>query len=134
MILPNGAILAVVDGKRLQLFRKIGHEPQINLAGPAVPDIAAASGGTGGRHRNSAANPARHRLDEDDFAAAAAGYLNAEALSGRIGQLVVVADPRTLGELRKHYHDVLAARLVGEIGKHLTERSAQTVAEAITAA
>jgi protein required for attachment to host cells len=37
----------------------------------------------------------RH-LREDDFAAAAACYLNRGTLGGEIEQLVIVADPRTL--------------------------------------
>jgi protein required for attachment to host cells len=134
MILPNGATVAVVDGSKLQVFRNVGHEPHVSLTGPAEPDLEAASGGTGGRHHSSSANPDRQRLQEDDFAAAATDYLNKEVLAGRIDQLVVVADPRTLGELRKHYHDQLAARLLGELPKHMTGSTPEALTAAIAAA
>jgi hypothetical protein len=45
-----------------------------------------------------------HQQDEDRFAADAADMLKREVLAGRIGALIVVAAPSTLGELRKHYH------------------------------
>ena len=34
--------------------------------------------------------------------------------------LIVVAPPRTLGALRKHYHKEVERRLIGEISKDLT--------------
>jgi protein required for attachment to host cells len=34
--------------------------------------------------------------------------------------LIIVAPPRTLGELRKYYHDELNRRLAGEVPKNLT--------------
>jgi protein required for attachment to host cells len=134
MILPNGAIVAVVDGQRMQLFRNLGHEPHIDLVGLPEPDLGTGNTGSGARHQSSSANPDRRRLREDDFAAAAAGYLNRGALGGEIEQLVIVADPRTLGELRKHFHDVLAGKLIGQLPKALTGRSSETIRNAIAEA
>ncbi len=34
--------------------------------------------------------------------------------------MIIVAPPRTLGELRKHYHKEVEKRLAGEIAKDLT--------------
>lgn len=134
MILPNGAVVAVVDGEKMRLFRNSGHEPHINLMNLPEPDLGAGNTGSGSRHRSSSANPDGRRLEEDDFAAAAADYLNREALAGKIGQLVVVADPRTLGELRKHFHDVLAAKLIGQLAKDLTGHPTDAVQSAIAGA
>ncbi|WP_080512143.1 host attachment protein [Mesorhizobium japonicum] len=53
--------------------------------------------------------------------------LNRQVLGGQIANLIVIAAPRTLGELRKHYHQKLSAVLVGEIPKDLTRRSAQEI-------
>lgn len=58
-------------------------------------------------------------MDEDQFAARAAGLLNREVLGGHIRALFVVAAARTLGELRKHYHGGLQACLLGEIAKDM---------------
>jgi protein required for attachment to host cells len=41
-------------------------------------------------------------------------------LANEFESLIVVAPPRTLGELRKHYHQELQKRLVGEVPKNLT--------------
>ena len=61
-----------------------------------------------------------HQLEEDRFAAQAAELLRERALSNDFETLIIVAPPRTLGELRKHYHKEVSARLVGELPKDLT--------------
>lgn len=134
MILPNNAVVAVVDGRSLQLFRSSGHEPHINLLDLPTPDLGVGKAGSGSRHRSSAANPDDRRQSEDDFAAAVADYLNREALGDRIGQLLIIADPRTLGELRKHFHDTLTAKLIGQLAKDLVGRPPEAIKAAIAAA
>ncbi|MCR5858658.1 host attachment protein [Mesorhizobium sp. J428] len=127
MILLNETTVAVVDGARLRLFRNRGHEPQIDLVELAEPAIAAENQGSGGRHHSSTANPDMSRLAEDNFAAAAADHLNRQVLSGEIGTLFVIADPRTLGELRRHFHDTVRAKLVGDLAKDLTAQDRQDI-------
>ena len=56
------------------------------------------------------------------FAASAAEMLKKRALRNEFSQLVVVAPPKTLGELRKHYHKEVSSRLLGEISKDLSNR------------
>ncbi len=129
MILPNGAIVAVVDGERMRLFRNNGHEPHIALIDLPKPNLDVENAGSGERHRNSAGNPDRSRLKEDDFAAAAAAYLNQEALAGKIAALVIIADPRTLGELRQNLHGTLEAKLVGQIAKDLMAHSREAITD-----
>ncbi len=134
MILPNGTTVAVVDGEKLRLFHNKGHEPRIELTALSDHDIKAANGGSGTRHRNAAANPDEARLREDDFAAAAAAFLNRQALGAAIETLFVVADPRTLGEIRRDFHDVLTARLAGTLAKDLTGHDVDAIAAAIARA
>jgi protein required for attachment to host cells len=134
MILPNGTVVAVVDGERMRLFCNRGHEPHIELIELPKLHPAAAGAGSGGRHHSSTANPDSYRLREDDFAAAAAGYLNREALAGAFEHVLIIADPRTLGELRKHFHASLTAKLVGELGKDLAAQSVEAIKDAITGA
>jgi protein required for attachment to host cells len=131
MILPNGAFVAVLDGQRMRLFRNNGHEPHVSLVDLPKLDLDAENTGSGGRHRSSSANPDNSRIEEDNFVAAAAAYLNREALAGKIGALVIIADPRTLGELRQHFHSVLEAKLLGQIAKDLVEHSRETIEAAI---
>lgn len=134
MILANGTIVAVTDGEKLRLFRNKGHEPRIDLVELDEPALHAANIGSGGRHRTSTANPDHSRLREDDFAAAVAKYLNREALTEAFEHVVVVADPRTLGELRKHVEPSLKAKLAGELDKDLVKHSLEAIENTLAAA
>ena len=79
-------------------------------------------------------DPGHGQAEEDGFAAGIADLLNRQVLDGKITDLVVVAAPRALGELRKHYHQKLSAKLVGEIAKDLTGHAVHDVEKAIAAA
>lgn len=131
MILPTGAVVAVADGTALKLFRNRGAEPEIDLVAIAVPGLEAVNSGSGQRHHDANDNPDNDRRAEDRFAAAAAEHLNGLALNGSIDKLVVIADPRTLGELRKGFHANLKARIVGELPKDLVDHSVQDLVAAI---
>ncbi|WP_256215449.1 baeRF12 domain-containing protein [Sphingobium sp. AP50] len=48
--------------------------------------------------------------------------------------LVIVAAPRTLGELLKHYHKSLSAVPVGEISKELTAQAMSDIEKTVAAA
>ena len=134
MKIPKGATIAVADGEILNLYRNSGEESAPKLV--AMPDAIVATGnkGSGGRHQSSSANPSDSQQDEDGFAAGTAAMLNTRVLDGKIDDLIIVAAPRTLGELRKHYHKSLSAILVGEISKDLTGHSLAEVEKAIIAA
>lgn len=131
MILPNNATVAVADGESLRLFRNGGHEAELRLEALPDPSFEVGDGGSGGRHHSGSDNPDASRLNEDSFAAAAAAWLNKSVLEGRIGSLVVIAAPKTLGELRKHYHKQLQAVLAGELSKDLTGHSVADVEAAL---
>ena len=131
MILKNDTLVAVTDGERLRLFKSKGHEPHLELIemdGPAMDRIHA---GSGGRHRSSTAKPDDARLREDDFAGSVAAYLNDQAAEPTYEHLLVIADRRTLGELRKHYQPVLIAKLAGEVGKDFVKQSVESIKNAI---
>jgi len=134
MKIPQGTTIAIVDGEQLNLFNNGGTEAAPKLT--ALPDVAISTEnmGSGGRHQSSSANPSDSQQDEDSFAAGTADMLNKRVLSGKIASLIVVAAPRTLGELRKHYHKSLSAILVGEIAKDLTGHSVADVEKIIEAA
>lgn len=131
MILPNGAVVAVADGENLKLFRNRGPETEVDLVAVEVPSLEAVNSGSGLRHHDANDNPDNDRRAEDRFAAATANHLNSLALDGTIDKLVVIADPRTLGELRKAYHAKLKDRIIGELAKDLTGHSVQDIVAAI---
>ncbi|WP_395447924.1 host attachment family protein [Aminobacter sp. UC22_36] len=134
MIIPKGAIVAVADGERLNLFRNSGDEANPKLTASAVEDVTNSNKGSGARHQSSSGNPDNSQIDEDSFAAGTADMLNRQVLGGQIYNLIIIAAPRTLGELRKHYHQKLSAVLVGEIAKDLTGHSAQEIEKAVAGA
>ena len=129
----KNALVAVVDGANLKLFKNTGDAASLKLTEQAAGDVSTENKGSGGRHSSSSANPADSQQDEDAFAAGVAEMLNRKAMGGSVEELVVIAAPRTLGELRKHYHKTLTAKLAGEIAKDLTGNSVSDVEKAVGA-
>ena len=132
MQLPHGATVAVADGEKLLMFKNIGDEAAVKLENLDAGEVAAENAGSGLRHHSSSANPDNGQSEEDGFAGGIADMLNKKVLSGDITALVVVAAPRTLGELRQNYHKNLSAILIGELAKDLTGHSVHDIEGAIT--
>lgn len=132
MNLPNNTLVLVADGRKMLFLRNHGDTAQIDLHVEAhreqdnPPNRDQASDAPGrsfasvGRRRSAMEETDFHQIAEDRFAAEAADLLRERALGGDFETLVVVAPPRTLGELRKHYHKEVASRIVKEIHKDLT--------------
>lgn len=134
MKLPKGATVAVADGAKLVLFRNTGTEtgPELTLVPHGEVETHNKSAG---QNRPSVQDDRNDdQLEEFAFAAGVAEILNKKVLTHKIDALVVIAAPRTLGELRRHYHKELEARLVGEIAKDLTGHSIPDILKAIAAA
>lgn len=134
MKIPKKSLIAVVDGEKLNLYQNSGDEHAPNLTALPDAEVSTENMGSGGRHQSSSANPSDSQQDEDSFAAGVAEVLNKRALAGKIEHLIVIAAPRTLGELRKHYHKALEAKLVGEISKDLTGHAIADIEKAVAAA
>lgn len=75
-----------------------------------------------------------HQLEEDRFAAETAEMLKKRALNNEFESLIIVAPPKTLGELRKHYHKEVSDRLRGELDKDLTGHTVPQIEEALVKA
>lgn len=131
MQLPKGATVAVADGTKLHLYRNSGDAAHPKLSALPEPAIGSDNKSAGVRHPSSSANPNDSRLEEDSFAVATAGWLNQQVLGGKIDDLFVIAAPKTLGELRKHYHKNLSAKLLGELAKDLTGRPLADIEAAV---
>ena len=131
MKIPHDSFVLVADGKKSLFFRNEGDGDFPNLIverkdGHADPkDREIKSDGPGrafssvGDGRSAYEEADFHQLAEDRFAADTAEMLKARALGNDYEALVVVAPPRTLGELRKHYHKEVERRLVAEVPKDL---------------
>ncbi len=128
MQLAHGTIVAVADGKKFTLYRNGGSDSAPALTAIGSPGVGRHVSDAGVRHHGGAANPSDRQIDEDGFAAATAGVLNTMALANEIDTLVVIAPPKTLGELRQHWHKVTAGKITAEIGKEMTGASTAEIA------
>ncbi len=75
-----------------------------------------------------------HQLEEDRFAAETAELLKKRAHANDFETLIIIAPPKTLGELRKHYDKALESRLAGEVDKDLTGHTVPQIEEALARA
>lgn len=110
-------------------------------SGAGAPNVAQGGGNHAGGQgaqfapsRGSFEETDFHQLEEDRFAAHAADLLKKRALARKFEHLVVIAPPKTLGEMRKHYHKEVSDRLIGELAKDLTGHPVDQIEHAIAAA
>jgi protein required for attachment to host cells len=134
MQLPQNTVIAVADGEKLALFRNKGNAANVQLKAMPSAEVDSSKIVSGARHPSSAANPDDSQQDEDGFSNGVAGLLNARVLEGDIKSLVIVAAPRTLGEMRKGYHKSLSDVLIGELDKDLTGHTIPEIEKALAAA
>ena len=132
MQIPNGTFVVVADGKKMLFFRNEGDEdyPQFELENKRKQELppnrelktneAGRSFAKGSEHRSKVQDTDFHQLEEDRFATETAELLYKRAHRNDFEKLLIIAPPRTLGELRKHYHKEVEDRLLGEIDKDLT--------------
>lgn len=143
MQLPHNIAVLVADGRKMLLLRNEGDAAHPNLVvelgeelvNPADRDQKSdapgrASSQTGGR-QSTVDEVDFHQQEEDRFAGETAAILKREAEAGSFESLIVVAPPRTLGELRKHYHVTVSEKLAGEIGKDLTGHTIPDIEKAL---
>ncbi|MBN8811325.1 MULTISPECIES: host attachment family protein [Sphingomonas] len=143
MRVPRDAIVLVADGRKLLMLRNEGDALRPNLQlerkeeqenpanGEQASDAPGRSFQSVGARRSAYEETDFHQLEEDRFAADAAALLKARALRNEFESLIIVAPPRTLGALRKHYHKEVSDRLTAEIAKDLTRHTVPQIEEAL---
>lgn len=146
MQVPHKAMVVVADGRKMLFLRNEGDADYPNLElerkreQDNPPDRAQSTDAPGttfssvGNGRSSYQETDFHQLEEDRFAAETAELLKKRALNQDFEALVIVAPPRTLGELRKHYHKEVAVRLIGELDKDLTGHPIDAIEQALVSA
>jgi protein required for attachment to host cells len=133
MQVPHNTFVVVADGQKMLFFRNEGDAEFLKLEVerkreqevPADRDLKTSEAGrtfdaSGGAGRSAYEETDFHQLEEDRFAAETAELLKKRALRNDFDSLIIVAPPKTLGELRKHYHKEVEKRITGEIAKDLT--------------
>ena len=145
MKIAHGTLVMVADGAKLLLFRNEGDEKYAVLEtldharqdNPATAEQGTDRPGRSfsrvGEHRSGYDETDWHQQREDEFARDAAERLEDMAKAHPEAGIVVIAAPRTLGEMRGHYGRETAQRLVAEIDKDLTDHTTDAIVAAIAA-
>jgi len=135
MKLPANAHVAVVDGERFLLMRNCGTATEPKLELEAEPDVSeCGESGASGHHDTDAKSDDYHTQDKLDHAAGVAGWLNRAVLRNEIDKLLIVADPDSLGEMRKHMQVRTHAAVIGELDKQLTGMPGPDILKVLEAA
>jgi protein required for attachment to host cells len=135
MRIPHLALVALANGEKFKLMRNVGQPLEPKLEAVSDLDLELTNFSAGVRHQD----PAGQRngstdIDELAHGAAIAEWLNKQALRGGIDQVVIAADPKTLGQIRQHCHKELSSRIVGELAKDLTNSPMPDIEQALAAA
>ena len=147
MQVPHNTFVVVADGKKMLFLRNEGDaeypklevERKVEHEDPEDRELKTDEPGStfdasGGAGRSSYEEVDFHQLEEDRFAHETAEMLKRRALRNEFDSLIVVAPPRTLGELRKHYHKEVEKRLAGEVAKDLTGHPVPEIEKILQAA
>lgn len=128
--LPEGTLVVVADGEKARWFRNVGDDNALQLRQEALMDAhdMFLQGPSG------AAPPEQtlQQTDEASFAKQVATKLNEGALQHEYADLVLVADPQTLGQMRPQLHKETLARLRGEVAKTLTNSPLEDITSALS--
>lgn len=121
--IPTGTWVLVADGTHARLFHNVGKQGALQLkqADLIQPDMIDEQGQGPSGQRPPEASP--EQTDEATFAKQLAHRLNAAALKQEFEHLFLVADPKTLGEIRPQLHTETSKRITGELTKTLTNSS-----------
>ena len=113
----------------LQVFRELEQEnPPTREQGTDSPGRMDDSGPG---HRSAVQETDWHKLAKKDFASGIAERLYKRAHKGEFDELIIVAPPMVLGELRKEFHQEVSNRIIGEIDKDLTNHPVDQIEELV---
>ncbi|MEO8998892.1 MAG: host attachment family protein [Rhodanobacter sp.] len=131
--IPAGAWVVVADGTHARLFHNVGKQGVLQLKQDSLmePDTVdeQAQGPSG--HRPPEASP--EQTDEATFAKQLVHRLNAAALKQEFEHLFLIADPKTLGEMRPQLHAETSKRFCGELAKTLTKMPLEEIEKILRA-
>ncbi|GLC63026.1 hypothetical protein PLESTB_001972600 [Pleodorina starrii] len=125
-MLPHNALVVVADGHSATLFRNTA-KSGLELSETTKVTQESLSGD------GAQIDEGSPRDDEEaTFAAQLSRHLNAMVLKNKFEDIAIIADPSTLGVMRKHYHKELQLRLRKEVAKTLTNSDVQTIQNSLS--
>jgi protein required for attachment to host cells len=131
----DGAWIFVGDGQKALFLVNEGDEKFLNLRRSSVvenPDPPSREQGSDkpgrafssvGEIHSAVDETDWHELKKERFAASIAGRINKAALADEFSQVVIVAPPKILGELRHEFTKETERKIVAEIDKDLTNHT-----------
>lgn len=143
--LAQGAWVFVGDGQKALFLINEGDEKFPNLRRLSVEERAdppSHEQGTDapgrayssiGKMRSAVEETDWHELEKERFAASIADRINKAAQAGAFKQLVIVAPPKILGDLRREFTKETAAKIIAEIDKDLTKHTIFEIERFLTA-
>ena len=145
MRVPHNSLIAVADGRKLLFLRNEGDADLLNLrrasvteqANPATRDQGSDAPGQGfapsGTRQGSLGETDYHAIEEERFADVLAADLNKGALAQAYKELVVVAPPKILAELRREFSKHTQERIAAEIPKDLVHHTIPEIEKLLAA-
>jgi len=143
--LSHGAWVFVGDGQKALFLINAGNEKFPNLRRLAVwehPDPPSHEQGNDapGRAQSSVGEIHSaveetdwHELEKERFAKSIADSINKAALSNAFDQILIVAPPKILGDLRREFAKATEAKIIAEIAKDLTNHTLPEIGRLLTA-
>lgn len=131
MQIPHDSTIVVLDGEKALFLRNEGDEDYPNFIveakreqdNPPNREQAANMPGRmfdGTGHKSAVDDTDWHQLAKDRFAQDIARLLYTRVHAGEIDRLVLIAAPHSLGAIRPELHQEVTDRLIGEVGKEMT--------------
>ena len=126
-MLATNAFVVVADGASAHLYKNAGHDTiSLELLETVTPHSLTHAEGLAG-HAPVEQSP--QDRGEATFISQLVHKLNAMALANALpSEVIVIADPTSLGQMRPLFHAELKRRIMREIPKTLVKASAQDIA------
>ena len=144
--LKSGLWLMVADGEKALFLKNEGDTTYPNFEvvreiGQSIPPTREQGSDRPGRfndgpsaHRSAVADTDWHKVGKMRFADEIAERLYTMAHRGDFKEILLIAPPLVLGELRKKLHQEVTDRIVGEIPKTLTNHAVFDIEKLLLAA
>lgn len=141
--LKHDGWVVVADGEKALFLRNNGDEKFANLdvfreeehENPPNREWKANRAGrlsdAGSNHKSKVEDTDWHQLEKERFASDLADILYKQAHKGKYSDLIIVAAPQILGEIRKNLHKEVQERIVGEVDKDLTNHPVHEIEDLV---